>query len=177
MVWACPLFLQVYQVTSKPLIADVHRTVDRIRQLTAPNIGPTTTRSTTAAADLGEQQQTHDCSGRGASSQSGGSPVSSGDCSSPKPWQQFGYASGGITAEAADMLEQLLTEFAGKVSKLRELHRTVTFAWINTLSHRQNAINIVTSFPWLTRVLTVCQYIHEHRDKLLYQQQQQQQGY
>lgn len=71
-----------------------------------------------------------------------------------KPWQQFGLSHGCLTAETAEQLEQNMTELMQQVMKLREMHRTVTWLFLNTLNARQHALFITASWPWWSRPLT-----------------------
>lgn len=71
-----------------------------------------------------------------------------------KPWQQFGLSHGCLTAETAEQLEQYMTELMQQVMKLREMHRTVTWLFLNTLNARQHALFITASWPWWSRPLT-----------------------
>lgn len=70
------------------------------------------------------------------------------------PWQQFGLSHGCLTAETAEQLEQHMTTLMQHVMKLREMHRTVTWLFLNTLNARQHALFITSSWPWWSRPLT-----------------------
>lgn len=80
--------------------------------------------------------------------------VSPSPASAPKPWQQFGLSQGCLTAEMAEELEQHMSELMQNVMKLREMHRTVTWLFLNTLNARQHALFITGSWPWWSRPLT-----------------------
>lgn len=71
-----------------------------------------------------------------------------------KPWQQFGLSHGCLTAETAEDLEQDMRVLMQNVMKLREMHRTVTWLFLNTLNARQHALFITNSWPWWSRPLT-----------------------
>jgi hypothetical protein len=71
-----------------------------------------------------------------------------------KPWQQFGLSHGCLTAETAEQLEQHMNGLMQHVMKLREMHRTVTWLFLNTLNPRQHALFITSSWPWWSRPLT-----------------------
>jgi hypothetical protein len=74
--------------------------------------------------------------------------------SPPKPWQQFGLSHGCLTIETAEVLEGHMTELMQHVMKLREMHRTVTWLFLNVLRSRQHALSITGSWPWWSRPLT-----------------------
>jgi hypothetical protein len=72
-----------------------------------------------------------------------------------KPWQEFGFGSHGcLTAESAEQLEQHMTQLMQAMMKLREMHRTVTWLFLNTLNARQHALFITHSWPYWSRPLT-----------------------
>eukprot|EP00775_Hariotina_reticulata_P004214 gene4214-4463_t len=48
-----------------------------------------------------------------------------------------------------------------KIMQLQELHRIMTFQWINTLDRQQNAVCIVKSYPFWTRTLTLVKLLME----------------
>jgi hypothetical protein len=77
-----------------------------------------------------------------------------GGMSPPKPWQQFGLSHGCLTIETAEVLEGHMTELMQHVMKLREMHRTVTWLFLNVLTHRQHVLSITGSWPWWSRTLT-----------------------
>jgi hypothetical protein len=76
-----------------------------------------------------------------------------GTASTP-PWQQFGLSHGCLTIETAEVLEGHMTELMQHVMKLREMHRTVTWLFLNVLRSRQHALSITGSWPWWSRPLT-----------------------
>jgi hypothetical protein len=77
-----------------------------------------------------------------------------GNASTPKPWQQFGLNHGCLTIETAEVLEGYMTELMQHVMKLREMHRTVTWLFLNVLNHKQHVLSITGSWPWWSRPLT-----------------------
>jgi hypothetical protein len=76
-----------------------------------------------------------------------------GDASIPKPWQQFGLSHGCLTIETAEVLEGHMTELMQHVMKLREVHRTVTWLFLNVLTHKQHVLSITAAWPWWTQPL------------------------
>jgi hypothetical protein len=97
-----------------------------------------------------QQQQQH------TSQQQGLSSSHAGDVSAAltHPWQQFGLSHGCLTIESAEVLEGHMTELMQHVMKLREMHRTVTWLFLNVLNPRQHALFITGSWPWWSRPLT-----------------------
>jgi hypothetical protein len=73
--------------------------------------------------------------------------------SAPLPWQQFGLSHGCLTIETAEVLEGHMTELMQHVMKLREMHRTVTWLFLNVLTHKQHMVCITGAWPWWAQPL------------------------
>lgn len=71
-----------------------------------------------------------------------------------KPWHEFGLSHGCLSAGTTEELEQHMDELMQQTMKLREMHRTVTWLFLNTLNARQHALFITGSWPWWSRPLT-----------------------
>lgn len=108
-----------------------------------------------AAVPGGQDKPMQDQPSCSDSSPPGGLPGSSSEqVTVTKPWQQFGLSHGCLTAETAEQLEQHMHGLMQHVMKLREMHRTVTWLFLNTLNARQHALFITSSWPWWSRPLT-----------------------
>uniref|UniRef100_A0A383WBH0 Uncharacterized protein n=1 Tax=Tetradesmus obliquus TaxID=3088 RepID=A0A383WBH0_TETOB len=59
------------------------------------------------------------------------------------------------TMESSTELEDIMGQLLNRVMKLREMHRTVTFLWLNTLDPKQNAVSVVRSWPYWSRPLSM----------------------
>ncbi|WIA31172.1 hypothetical protein OEZ86_001179 [Tetradesmus obliquus] len=59
------------------------------------------------------------------------------------------------TMESSAELEDIMGQLLNRVMKLREMHRTVTFLWLNTLDPKQNAVSVVRSWPYWSRPLSM----------------------
>ncbi|KAF8066270.1 leucine--tRNA ligase [Scenedesmus sp. PABB004] len=117
---------QVYVGKSRPLIASVNDLVQRIQALTSPH----------------DPAASPSPSGGGAG---GSSAAAAAAAAAPRP----------LSVEAAEELEAMMASLCHLIVQLRELHRTMTFFFLNALDRRQIAGTIVAAWPFYAQILSI----------------------
>lgn len=66
-----------------------------------------------------------------------------------------------VDPAGSEEFDQVLVVLASEVMQLRELHRTVTFQWINALDHMQKAIIVTAAYPYFAQLLTLSKLLSD----------------